>query len=134
ISDFYLGEHRLIPFELKNTGQTDFSLSLTSTNLDWKCENANLQINQLKTIEIPIKISQQNRSTFNVNIQFINNKRRFQFQIICETSIPRLELPTMIKKTIEISQSAHLLSLYDSDTKSLKSILFEETFKNEGKA
>ncbi|CAF2124846.1 unnamed protein product [Rotaria magnacalcarata] len=134
ISDFYLGEHRLIPFELKNTGQTDFSLSLTSTNLDWKCENANLQINQLKTIEIPIKISQQNRSTFNVNIQFINNKRRFQFQIICETSIPRLKLPTMIKKTIEISQSAHLLSLYDSDTKSLKSILFEETFKNEGKA
>ncbi|CAF5088143.1 unnamed protein product, partial [Rotaria sp. Silwood1] len=56
ISDFYMGEHRTVPFEFKNTGDTDFTLSITSRDLQWKYENIYFQMGKWSTMEIPINI------------------------------------------------------------------------------
>ncbi|CAF4976095.1 unnamed protein product [Rotaria sp. Silwood1] len=132
ISDFYMGEHRTVPFEFKNTGDTDFTLSITSRDLQWKYENIYLQMGKSSTIEIPINIPQEKRTTFSINIKFLNIKRCCTLQLICETLTPLLDIPTIIKKTIKISQSADLQALYDSYARCLNPITFEGIFKNKG--
>ncbi|CAF1396091.1 unnamed protein product [Rotaria sp. Silwood1] len=133
ISDFYIGEHRSIPFEFKNIGATDFEFFLKSQDLTWKCENKNLKMNESTAVTIEFHLSSQVQRKFPILILFLNIKYYYTLEIICETSIPRLDLPAKITKIIEISQAAHLQALCYEEDKSLKSIIFEETFRNRSK-
>ncbi|CAF3117064.1 unnamed protein product [Rotaria sp. Silwood2] len=135
ISDFYIGEHRCIPFEFKNIGETDFEFSLKSQDLTWKYEHTSLKMNESTAVTIEIRLSTQaSRTKFLIPIRLVNTKYYYTLEIICETSTPRLDLPAKITKIIEISQAAHLQMLCHGEDKSLKSIIFEGTFQNRSKS